>query len=65
MSGLIDDLLNLSHMSRTALRRETINLTAMAQGVVGELQDREPSRKVAIEDGAVLDPEGTDRRRQA
>ncbi len=49
MSRLIDDLLNLSHMSRSVLRRETINLTAMARGVVADLQDRESSRKVAIE----------------
>lgn len=49
MSGLIDDLLNLSRMSRTVLRKESIDLTALARGVVAELQDREPSRKVAIE----------------
>jgi light-regulated signal transduction histidine kinase (bacteriophytochrome) len=49
MSGLIDDLLNLSRMSRTVLRRESIDLTVLARGVVGELQDGEPSRKVAIE----------------
>jgi len=48
MSGLIDDLLNLSSMSRAMLRKESINLTALARDVVAELQDREPLRKVVI-----------------
>ncbi len=47
MSGLIDDLLNLSRMSRAMLRKESINLTALARDVVAELQDREPLRKVS------------------
>jgi light-regulated signal transduction histidine kinase (bacteriophytochrome) len=49
MSRLIDDLLNLSRLSRGALRKESINVTALAREVVAELQEREPSRKVAIE----------------
>jgi light-regulated signal transduction histidine kinase (bacteriophytochrome) len=49
MSGLIDDLLNLSRMSRAVVRAEDINLTALAWGVVAELRAQEPSRKVAIE----------------
>jgi light-regulated signal transduction histidine kinase (bacteriophytochrome) len=49
MSGLIDDLLNLSRLTRGVLRKESINLTALARDVVAELQEGEPSRKVAIE----------------
>src|SRR5258708_27706686 len=49
MSGLINDLLNLSRVTRTALRKESISLTELARGVVAELQNREPARKVGIE----------------
>jgi signal transduction histidine kinase len=49
MSTLIDDLLNLSRMTRGVLRKEPINLTALAREVVAELQEGEPSRKVVVE----------------
>jgi len=49
MSGLIDDLLNLSRLTRGVLRKESMNLTAVARDVVAELQEGEPSRKVAID----------------
>jgi light-regulated signal transduction histidine kinase (bacteriophytochrome) len=49
MSGLIDDLLDLSRITRIALRKESISLAELGRGVVAELQDREPSRKVSIE----------------
>ena len=49
MSALINDLLNLSRMTRTPLRKESISLTELARGVVAELHTREPSRNVAIE----------------
>jgi len=49
MSALIDDLLNLSHITRAPLRKEPINLTMLARGVIDELQEKEPSRKVAVE----------------
>jgi signal transduction histidine kinase len=49
MSGLINDLLDLSRINRTALRNESISLTELARGVVADLQNREPARKVAIE----------------
>src|SRR5258708_24304482 len=48
MSRLIDDLLDLSRITRIALRKETISLAELGRGVVAE-QDREPSRKVTIE----------------
>jgi len=54
MSGLIDDLLNLSRVSRAPLRKEMIDLTELAHGVVTDLrnrdlQNRDPARKVAID----------------
>jgi signal transduction histidine kinase len=49
MSGLINDLLDLSRINRTALRKEPISLTELAREVVTDLQNRESSRKVAIE----------------
>jgi light-regulated signal transduction histidine kinase (bacteriophytochrome) len=61
MSGLIDDLLNLSRMSRVVLRKEPIDLTALARGVVAELREREPARRVAIEIGDGLTARGDTR----
>jgi light-regulated signal transduction histidine kinase (bacteriophytochrome) len=49
MSGLINDLLDLSGITRATLRKESISLTELARGVVAELQNREPSRKVIVE----------------
>ena len=49
MSGLIDDLLDLSRITRIALRKESINLTELGRSVVADLQNGEPSRKVTIE----------------
>ncbi len=49
MSGLINDLLELSRMTRAVLRKESISLTALAHGMAADLQNREPSRKVAVE----------------
>ncbi len=46
MSELIDDLLNLSRVSTTAMHRERVDLTAMAQSIVEQLCRREPSRHV-------------------
>jgi light-regulated signal transduction histidine kinase (bacteriophytochrome) len=49
MSRLIDDLIDLSRINRTALRKDTISLTELGHKVVVDLQDRDPSRKVEIE----------------
>jgi PAS domain S-box-containing protein len=46
MGQLIDDLLGLSRLSRAELRRESVDLTALAQAVVAELAAREPQRDV-------------------
>ncbi|MBA4062988.1 MAG: hypothetical protein C0501_04635 [Isosphaera sp.] len=48
MGQLIDDLLNLSRVSRAEMCRERVDLTAMAEAVVGELRQRDPGRRVAF-----------------
>jgi signal transduction histidine kinase len=53
MGRLIDDLLGLSRLARTELRRSPIDLTALARNVAAELRKAEPDREVeiAIDDG--------------
>jgi light-regulated signal transduction histidine kinase (bacteriophytochrome) len=46
MAQLIDDLLNLSRVTRKEMRRESVDLSALAQGVVAELQQSQPERAV-------------------
>jgi len=48
MGMLIDDLLKLSRVGRADLHRETVDLTAMAAAVGGELQRQEPGRRVTF-----------------
>jgi signal transduction histidine kinase len=61
MATLIDDMLNLSRVTRCELRREKLDLSAMAKSIAGELQEAEPARRVGfvIADGltAVGDPQ--------
>jgi len=56
MNRLIDALLNFSHLAHVELRRESVDLSAMAHGVAAELQLSEPGRGVTfrIEEGAVV-----------
>jgi PAS domain S-box-containing protein len=49
MGQLIDDLLNLSRLSRTELRSEPVDLTSLAQSVVAELRERDPKRQVELQ----------------
>jgi len=49
MSDLIDALLELSHISRAAIGRHKIDLSAMATGVVDELRRRDVTRKLGAE----------------
>jgi light-regulated signal transduction histidine kinase (bacteriophytochrome) len=53
MSVLIDEMLNLSRVARSAIRRENLDLSAMAQSIAEELRAAEPGRQVefAIEKG--------------
>ncbi len=45
MGRLIDDLLELSRVTRTEVRREPVDLTALAQEILVELQQAEPQRQ--------------------
>ncbi len=46
MGRLIDDLLSLSRVMRYQLKREQVDLGAMAHVIVNKLNDYEPQRKV-------------------
>jgi len=46
MAALIDDLLNLSSVSRAELSLGPVNLSAEVAAIAGELQAREPGRRV-------------------
>jgi light-regulated signal transduction histidine kinase (bacteriophytochrome) len=47
MGRLLDDLLSLSRIARLELKPEAVNLSAVARGVLSELEARDPGRKVA------------------
>lgn len=49
MSLLIAELLKLSQISRTELKREFVDLTHVAGAIAGELQSLEPDREVGFE----------------
>ncbi|OJH41274.1 sensor histidine kinase [Cystobacter ferrugineus] len=46
MGQLIDDLLQLSRVTRAEVQRETVDLSALATSVLHELRQREPARDV-------------------
>jgi signal transduction histidine kinase len=48
MAQLIEDLLNLSRVSRGALERRALDLGDLARQVIAELQNREPERRVDV-----------------
>ncbi len=48
MGQLIDDLLKLSRVTRSEMRRERVDLTALAETVVAELREHEPGRTVSF-----------------
>lgn len=48
MSQLIDDMLNLSRLTRAEMRPEKVNLTSLAQEIISELKNIEPDRKVEV-----------------
>jgi light-regulated signal transduction histidine kinase (bacteriophytochrome) len=60
MGELIDDLLELSRIGRTELRRTQTNISELARAVASELEKREPDRRIAIEiqDGLVAEADG-------
>jgi light-regulated signal transduction histidine kinase (bacteriophytochrome) len=61
MSNLIDDLLNLSRLTRKELSIEQIDLTKLCQEIFEELKINEPSRKIrlSIERGMKLNGDPT------
>jgi len=46
MGMLIDDLLNLSRVTRTEIHKETVNLSALVHAVAAGLQEAQPERKI-------------------
>ncbi len=58
MGQLIDDLLRLSRVSRTDLKREPVDLSALAREVVDLLRHQEPERHVTVEIAPDLRAEG-------
>jgi PAS domain S-box-containing protein len=48
MAQLIDDLLQLSRLSRTETRSGKVNMSALAGKIADELQNSQPARKVLI-----------------
>jgi PAS domain S-box-containing protein len=55
MGHLIDDLLNLSRMTRSEMRRESVDLSAMVKAVVEDLRGTRPEHEVdvIVEEGLV------------
>ena len=49
MSRLIDGLLSFAHLGHHELKRQAVDMTALAQRVVGELRDSEGGRDLQIE----------------
>jgi signal transduction histidine kinase len=48
MAGLIDDLLNLSRASTTALKMKPVNLTAIVTRIADDMKRAEPERRVEL-----------------
>jgi len=57
MGGLIDDLLNLAHVSRQAIKREPVNISELAIEVIAELRMADPLRslEISIQPGLTAD----------
>ncbi len=61
MAQLIDDLLQLSRVTRTEMHRERVDLSRIATEITAELARAEPGRRVAVEIAAGLAAEGDPR----
>ncbi|HEB59146.1 MAG TPA: GHKL domain-containing protein, partial [Gammaproteobacteria bacterium] len=61
MGHLIDDLLQLSRVSRTALEKRSVDLRQLAEEITGKLREREPERQVQIVLGESLTTRGDER----
>jgi signal transduction histidine kinase len=49
MSALLDDMLELSRIQRTPLRKTTLDVSELAQRIVDDLRQSNPGRVVAVE----------------
>jgi PAS domain S-box-containing protein len=58
MAELIDDLLHLSRISRAEVRREKVDLTALAQAIVSDLRKTSPERPLEFVSPPALEVEG-------
>ncbi len=58
MATLIDDLLKLSRVTRTELRKEPFDLSVMAKAIARTLEEEEPTRQVEFSIGEGLTVEG-------
>jgi PAS domain S-box-containing protein len=61
MGQLIDDLLNLSRVSRTEMRREQVDLSGIVAGISARLRKEQPGRNVAFAIGEGLSTYGDER----
>lgn len=61
MAVLIDDLLNLSRVTRAEMHRERIDLSTMAQAIATDLRAGEPNRKTEVLVAPNLTAEGDTR----
>jgi light-regulated signal transduction histidine kinase (bacteriophytochrome) len=58
MGQLIDDLLKLSRVTRSEMRHERMDMTALAEGVIAEMREHEPGRTVTFTARPGLTAEG-------
>lgn len=58
MGQLIDDLLKLSRATRSEMKREPVDLSAIAQRIASELQKSQPERRVEFANQEGLTTEG-------
>lgn len=61
MARLIDDLLELSRMTRSEIRREPVDLSALARVIAGDLRKAQPGRQVTFRIANGLVAEGDPR----
>jgi light-regulated signal transduction histidine kinase (bacteriophytochrome) len=48
MAQLIDDMLELSRLTRVSMRRESVNLSELAESITAELKKAQPKRHVEV-----------------
>jgi len=48
MDKLIDDMLHLSRLTRMDMKRQPVNLSALAEGILANLRETEPGREVVM-----------------